>query len=790
MININTDKDFLLALDKYPNKLIHARVTALNLQEQPLQSIEGHVTQGSVNVDGASAVRRTCSLTLVADYNRFSQDEAQKFFDYSWGLHTRFKLEIGVENEINSDYPAIIWFPQGIYITTSINVSYSTNSFQLTLQGKDKMCLLNGEVSGSLESSIDFGTEDNMGTKVKVPIEKIILNAVHVYGKEPYHNIIINDLQGYGLELLEYRANAPLYLLRVGEDTGDDFINLTYHGDTKCSFYIKDENGQQTIVNTDLEHLETEGKGQYNVINGILLDLDLNPSEVFFNNNNNERYKIVRIQDGNAAGYRQTELVYAGDLIANIGESLTSILDKIVKMLGYFEYFYDLDGRFVFQKKTQELSEVWGRGLNAGQKDDTFIMPYMLSSNISYSFTNSELVTAFTNAPNISNIRNDFSIWGERTTATGATVPIHMRYAIDDKPVQYVSIAVEENNKDVIDYNNKYNTKLKGQYSISYESTTSSYSTNGDNPYINTQDNSQKITSVKCDWREVIYQMASDYYRYGHLSDFLARVAKANPQLYPTGNTGYEQYYIDINGFWRDLYCPQETFWIDCWQQKELKAIAEDDIKIAIYEKKIAELQEEYDEYLEQENYFLTDNIFTEDINGWSKSVVYTPELLNFWFDFLDLEQGAELEKYSIKSIGHRPKVLNDTNLHSIYYPTVPTIIYLEDIREKPLVEDVVKSSDYSYLQVPDQDKIFSISAQGLSIKDKLNILINEHTHYTESVTITTIPIYYLEPNTRISVVDEVTGINGEYLVSKITVPLQYNGTMQITATKAVNNII
>jgi hypothetical protein len=106
------------------------------------------------------------------------------------------------------------------------------------------MCLLNGEVSGSLESSIDFGTEDNMGQIVKVPIEKIILNAVHVYGKEPYHNIIINDLDAYGLELLEYRGNTPLYLLRTGEDSGDEFINLTYHGDTKCSFYIKDENGQ------------------------------------------------------------------------------------------------------------------------------------------------------------------------------------------------------------------------------------------------------------------------------------------------------------------------------------------------------------------------------------------------------------------------------------------------------------------------------------------------------------------------------------------------------------------
>jgi hypothetical protein len=51
-------------------------------------------------------------------------------------------------------------------------------------------------------------------------------------------------------------------------------------------------------------------------------------------------------------------------------------------------------------------------------------------------------------------------------------------------------------------------------------------------------------------------------------------------------------------------------------------------------------------------------------------------------------------------------------------------------------------------------------------------MLINEHTYYTESITLTTIPIYYLEPNTRIKVIDDATGINGEYLVSKITIPL------------------
>jgi hypothetical protein len=46
------------------------------------------VTGGSINIDGASAVRRSCSLTMVAqDFN---------YNDYYWGLNTKFKLEIGV----------------------------------------------------------------------------------------------------------------------------------------------------------------------------------------------------------------------------------------------------------------------------------------------------------------------------------------------------------------------------------------------------------------------------------------------------------------------------------------------------------------------------------------------------------------------------------------------------------------------------------------------------------------------------------------------------------------------
>ena len=59
------------------------------------------------------------------------------------------------------------------------------------------------------------------------------------------------------------------------------------------------------------------------------------------------------------------------------------------------------------------------------------------------------------------------------------------------------------------------------------------------------------------DWREVLFQMAKDYFRYNTLSDFEIRLREANPETYPSGRTGYEQYYTDIQVCWRQLYNPE-----------------------------------------------------------------------------------------------------------------------------------------------------------------------------------------------------------------------------------------
>ena len=98
--NYLQDEDFLKELDLYPHTVKYAKIIALTNNERPLQEIQGKVTSGSVNIDGTAKVRRTCSLTLVT--------QSIDINDFYWGLNTKFRLEIGLENVINQNYPHIV----------------------------------------------------------------------------------------------------------------------------------------------------------------------------------------------------------------------------------------------------------------------------------------------------------------------------------------------------------------------------------------------------------------------------------------------------------------------------------------------------------------------------------------------------------------------------------------------------------------------------------------------------------------------------------------------------------
>mgnify|MGYP006911637011 FL=1 len=96
---------------------------------------------------------------------------------------------------------------------------------------------------------------------------------------------------------------------------------------------------------TDISNIKFD-----NLDSNKLLDDAPEPTKVRLVNNGTI-YTIVSRTTNETVGYRICDLVYAGDLITSVGENVASVLDKIKNMLSCFEYYYDIDGRFIFQRK-------------------------------------------------------------------------------------------------------------------------------------------------------------------------------------------------------------------------------------------------------------------------------------------------------------------------------------------------------------------------------------------------------------------------------------------------------
>ena len=86
-------------------------------------------------------------------------------------------------------------------------------------------------------------------------------------------------------------------------------------------------------------------------------------------------YTVVRCSYGSIVGYRNTKLTWPnaskGALIAKEGETVTSVLDKIVNLLSDYEYFYDLNGKFVFQRKLTYVNTSWNN-LETAQVESSY----------------------------------------------------------------------------------------------------------------------------------------------------------------------------------------------------------------------------------------------------------------------------------------------------------------------------------------------------------------------------------------------------------------------------------
>lgn len=459
MFEYLNDMDFLTQLDKLHMRVQYAKIILLSFKdEEPIKEIQGSITSGNLSVNGSSAIRRTINLTMLASIDNSNLED----IDNEISINKKIKVLIGYDNPLKSykNYGDIIWFPCGLFVLSSANISRSTSGWNISITGKDKMCLLDGTAGGTLPASITFHESlvqlDNGDVEIQYPtIFQIIYEAVNHWGGEAIENIIITDIDEEIKMLVRYMGDKPVYF-------SNDYQSLSFE------------------AQEDYPHMFSYG------------------------------------QD---AGYKYTDFTYPGELVLNAGDTVVTLLDKIVSTLGNYEYFYNIDGKFVFQEIKNYLNT---GSLLLELSPEDYVRSYN-NAKFLYSLTDLDTTTAITRNPKYDNVKNDFYVWGKRKTSTGVEVSIRYHLAIDDKPD--IDLAMQ----------NMWEVKdKKSNLIVRYDfNTLDDYSVD---------DYTVTLVGTPCDeWREELYRRA------------------LNAQV---SNSVYDNYYdSELIAEWRNLYNPMNKNW-------------------------------------------------------------------------------------------------------------------------------------------------------------------------------------------------------------------------------------
>lgn len=686
------DKKFLKALDLEPFKEQYIKITILDfVSELPLVSLEGKCISGSCNLSGASNVRRTASCSIAVDkegITRYGYSTSEQYYDITEvdnliSINKKVCLEVGFSNTLQEidiwerykNYN-IIWFPLGVYVIKAGSVSKSNSGINISLTLNDKMSLLNGDVGGVIPAATNFSEEETFNafgterTVKKILIKDIIRNLVVEFGGENPENVLISDVPETALKVMKWTGRDPIY-------------------------YINNKN------NKYLTKTKPSTESNYSTF-----------------------------AYGQDIGYVSEPFIYPGDLECGAGETVTSVLDKIKNGLGNYEYYYDLEGRFIFQEIKNFLNSNPVSTLLELDKKDYQMVANFSTSAYNFDAEAAALIMSISSSPQFPNIKNDFLVWGATKMTTGADKPIRYRLAFEDKP----NIGI---NRFALVY-----TDYRGLQTVlplnndNYEYTTEKKFNDHKKYYYYKKDNDTLGSVWHWDEEKQAYRVYSEYeICYLQSADWRTEVFYQG--LWAEDSTFAQQpYYAELNSEWTKII-----------NVKGEKIGTKD--AFPIYK----------------------DTFRSNDTSSYE-----------YWLDFI------EDSKFNIKDIGRRTKVISDNSINCLFPVKIENNLYaLADGDVSQERKDAEFLRGYDLIQV--SESIYNdmvVSGSNSSAYEKIKELIYNYTSYNESINLTIAPIYYLEPNTRITVCDTSVGINGDYLIKTMSLPLAPNGSSSISAAKII----
>ena len=381
------DSVFLKKFDELKLKEQYVKLIVLTFDEMPIQEIQGKVTGGNFTLDGSSGMRRTGNLSMIADEYENDLTDTKHLLS----INKKVEVLIGFVNTTDeyTEYD-MLWFPQGTYVIISPNISHNNSGVNISLTLHDKMALLNGECGGTLPASVVFNEiedidEDGNIQVTEPTVYQIIQELVNHFGGEQLGRIIISDIDSKIKKVMKWTGSTPLYLYQ--EPAADGTIYNSF----------------STNYN-ELAARQAQGHGT-----------------------------IKEFSYGQDIGYILTDFVYPGELVGNAGDTVVTILDQIKNTLGNYEYFYDIDGNFRFQEIKNYLNTSYSVFLINEMNADNYLVDYTSGKSV-YTFEDANIIQSYSNSPQYQQIKNDFLVWGKRTSVDGQDVPIRYHLAIDSKP--------------------------------------------------------------------------------------------------------------------------------------------------------------------------------------------------------------------------------------------------------------------------------------------------------------------------------------------------------------------
>ena len=691
------DKHFLQEIDNARVKQQYVRMTILSWDEEPIAEIQGKAISGSVNISSTSNVRRTSSFSMFAEQK---ENDLTKI-DQQLSINRKVKLQLGFLNNIHEylydttddqtgrithhtinyqdTYGDIVWFPLGIYVIFDPQISHQVdNGVTISISLEDKMSLLNGDAGGVLPAAVTFSEVQDAYGKITHPIiRQIIFELVNHFGAEDATKIVIEDLDDRIKQVVRYTGSNALY-----------YVQYTNNEDTYREFFLSYDEA--------LAQAKLSGHS--------------NPYQL-----------ITTYQYGDDIGFIMTDFTYPGQLVSEPGDTVTTVLDEIIKVLGNYEYFYDVFGNFHFQQIKNYLNTTYTTTVERNTNNN-YDIDFSTGQSV-YSFQGTKLISTISNSPQYSNIKNDFVVWGVRKSADDQTqTPIRYHLAIDKKPdigqTHYASF-----------YTDDYGILRAGAEFVK------TYGTYEDMEAASGAENTLYIIGDLVD---------HNYWRYNSSTKKFQEVSDSINKI--------------VTKDWR-----QQLY----YQGIEAQALGID--TPYYYAQLLAEWPKLY-------------NLSTQEFYD---SVVKDPSSVDYWLDIID--DAASVGQYSVSQIGRRSSVTQQDQINCVFQQSIPDLVFIDMTQTADQIKkekDLLQNMSQPYYQAKNSTiwDLLSVGYNQNSCYERICEELYQYTDMNQSISMTAIPLYWLDVNKRITVTDQAAGVNGDYMITSISLPLDVGSTMSIQA--------